>query len=83
MCENQIAAGWGNKPHPSNYRGCRHAKELLRRKTQKAPASDPPGRMLTSRLTTSTASLVTAVRGQHQSQADPTKQQRGRRGLLR
>jgi hypothetical protein len=27
----------GKKAHPSNYRGCRHAKELLRKKTQRTP----------------------------------------------
>jgi hypothetical protein len=47
-CNCQLAEG--EKSHPDNYRGCRHArKELQRRKAQRAPKT-ATGRVSLSRL---------------------------------
>jgi hypothetical protein len=53
----------GEKPHPANYGGCKHAKkELLKKKSQRAPKSTT-GRMFSSVRTTSGVSFAAALRG--------------------
>jgi hypothetical protein len=43
----------GEKPHPSTYHGCSHAKELFCKKVQRASkAKTPTGRAFFSRYTT-------------------------------
>jgi len=54
----------GEKPHPSNYRGYKRAKEeLQRRRTQKTQTKEPTGRVFSTRLTTPTVSFAEAVKG--------------------
>jgi hypothetical protein len=69
-CNCQLAEG--EKPHPANYRGCRHAREeLQRRKAQRAPKT-ATGRVFCSNLTTPGVSFAAALRGgaaQQQPQA--------------
>jgi hypothetical protein len=61
----------GEKPHPANYRGCRHAKEeLQRRKLQRAPKITT-GRAFTSHLTTPSFSFTAALRGSAAQQQRP------------
>jgi hypothetical protein len=67
-CNCKLAEG--EKPHPSTYRGCNHAKEEVRRK--KIPRTPKPstGRAFSSKCTTSSMSFVEAL----QSKADQTQQ---------
>jgi hypothetical protein len=73
-CNCQLAEG--EKPHPANYRGCKHAREeLQRRKAQRAPKTTT-GRVFSSNRTTAGVSFAAALRGgaaqrdqQSQSQA--------------
>jgi hypothetical protein len=62
----------GEKPHPANYRGCRHAKdELLKKKSQRTPKTTS-GRLFSSNCNTPGVSFAAALRGstpQHQPQA--------------
>jgi hypothetical protein len=61
----------GEKPHPANYRGCRHAKEELQKsKLRRAPKTST-GRMFTSILTTPGVSFVAALRGSAAQQQQP------------
>jgi hypothetical protein len=59
----------GEKPHPTNYQGCSHAKEeLQRKKSQKSPKTTM-GSVFSSTLTAPGVSFVVALRGsrkQHQ-----------------
>jgi hypothetical protein len=53
----------GEKAHPANYRGFRHAKEeLQKRKSQRTPKTTT-GRVFSSNLTTPGISFATALRG--------------------
>jgi hypothetical protein len=53
----------GERPHPSTYRGCSHAKEeMLRRKPQK-PQKEPTGRIFSSRYIVPGQSFAAALRG--------------------
>jgi hypothetical protein len=61
----------GVEPHPSNYRGCRHAREGMRkRKLQRAPKSTP-GRLLSSNCTTPALSLAAALRSNIRQEHQP------------
>jgi hypothetical protein len=72
-CNCQLAEG--EKPHPANYRGCRHAREeLQRRKAQRAPKT-ATGRVF-SNLTTPGVSFAAALRGSAaQQQQQPQARQ--------
>jgi hypothetical protein len=60
----------GRKPHPSNYRGCSHAKEeICRRKIPRPPKSNT-GRAFSSKYITPGVSFAEAL----QSKADQTQQ---------
>jgi hypothetical protein len=67
-CNCKLAEG--EKPHPSTYRGCSHAKEEMRWK--KIPRTPKPstGRAFSSKYTTSSMSFAEAL----QSKADQTQQ---------
>jgi hypothetical protein len=53
----------GDRPHPTTYRGCRHAKEeMLRRKQHRSTPKETAGKTFTSRLTTSEQSFAAALR---------------------
>jgi hypothetical protein len=53
----------GEKAHPANYRGCRHAKEeLQKRKSQRTPKTTT-GRVFSLNLTTLSISFAAALRG--------------------
>jgi predicted Zn-ribbon and HTH transcriptional regulator len=71
-CNCQMAEG--EKPHPANCRGCRHAREeLQRRKAQRAPKT-ATGWVFSSNLTTPGVSFAAALRGsaaQQQQQPPP------------
>jgi hypothetical protein len=68
-CNCQLAEG--DKPHPANYRGCRHAKEeLQRRKTQRTP-STTTCRVFSSNTITPGVSFVAALRGSGDQQQQP------------
>jgi hypothetical protein len=66
----------GDKPHPANYRGCRHAKEeLQRRKTQRTPKTTT-GRVSSSNIITPGVSFAAALRGsEDQQQQQPQASQ--------
>jgi hypothetical protein len=53
----------GEKPHPSNYRGCKLAKEEMQKRTQKPQAKEQTGMVFTTRRVTHTISFAEAVRG--------------------
>jgi hypothetical protein len=68
-CNCRLAEG--EKPHPANYRGCRHAKEeLQKKKTQKSP-KNTTGRVFTSTPTTPGVSFAAALRGRKEDQQQP------------
>jgi hypothetical protein len=57
------------RPHPSNYRGCKLAREeLQKRKIQKSQTKELAGRVFSSRLATPTVSFAGAVKGQQRNQ---------------
>jgi hypothetical protein len=66
----------GEKLHPANYRGCRHAKEeLQKKKSQRAPKTTT-GRLFSSARTTPGVSFATALRGSgDQQQQQPQANQ--------
>jgi hypothetical protein len=67
-CNCKLAEG--EQPHPSNYRGCSHAKEEThRRKIPRAPKPNT-GRTFSSKYITSGVSFSEAL----QSKTDQTKQ---------
>jgi hypothetical protein len=58
----------GEKPYPANYRGCRHSKEELQKKSQRT-SKTTTGSVFSSNPTTPGVSFVAALRGstaQHQ-----------------
>jgi hypothetical protein len=65
----------GEKAHPANYRGCRHAKEeLQKRKSQRTPKTTT-GRVFSSILTTPGISFAAALRGSTAQQQKPQERQ--------
>jgi hypothetical protein len=70
-CNCQLAEG--EKAHPANYRGCRHAK-LQKRKSQRRPKTTT-GRVFSSNLTTSGISFAAALRGSIAQQQRPQARQ--------
>jgi hypothetical protein len=61
----------GEKAHPANYRGCRHAKEELQeRKTQRTPKITTV-MVLSSNLITPDVSFAAALRGSGEQQKRP------------
>jgi hypothetical protein len=62
----QLPDGGSGNAHPSNYRGCRHAKELLRKK-QKTPKSTT-GRDFPTKVTIPGVSFAELLRGRADQQ---------------
>jgi hypothetical protein len=60
----------GKKPHPNNYRGCRHAEELQKKKTQRTP-NTTTGKVFSSKLNHAQCLL----RGSTAHQQDPQARQ--------
>jgi hypothetical protein len=61
----------GEEPHPSNYRGCRHATEEMRkRKLQRVPKATK-GRVFSSSHTTPGLSFAAALRSNTQQEQQP------------
>jgi hypothetical protein len=57
----------GEKPHPSNYRGCSHAKEeALRRRSQRSTTKETLGRTFASRNIMPGKSFAAVLRGNPQ-----------------
>jgi hypothetical protein len=72
-CNYHLAEG--EKVHPANYRGCRHAKEeLQKRKSQRTPKTTT-GRVFSSNLTTPGISFTAALRGSIAQQQRPQAHQ--------
>jgi hypothetical protein len=60
------------KPHPANYRGCRHAKEELQKKKSQRTQKTTTGRVFSSNITMPGVSFEAALRdstAQYQSHA--------------
>jgi hypothetical protein len=57
--------GDGEEPHPSNYGCCSHAREELRKKSQRTP-KPTTGRVFSSSFTTPGASFAAALRANTQ-----------------
>jgi hypothetical protein len=65
----------GEKPHPANYRGCRHAKEELQKnKSQKTPKTKT-GRVFSSNITTAGVFFAAVLRGSTAQQQQPQARQ--------
>jgi hypothetical protein len=79
-CKCQLVEG--EKPHPANYRGCKHAREeLQRRKAQKA-SKTATGRVFSSNLTTPDVSFAAALRGGADQQQLQARQVPGETPLM-
>jgi hypothetical protein len=66
----------GEKPHCSNYGGCKTAKEeLQKKKAQKPQAKETTGRVFTTRLVSSTVSYAEALKGKESGQPRLMQQQ--------
>jgi len=65
----------GEKPHPSNYRGCKTAKELQKKKTQLPHAKETTDRVITTRLVTPNVSFAEALKGKERVQPQQLQQQ--------
>jgi hypothetical protein len=65
----QLQARRMREAKPSNYSGCKRAKEeLQKRKSQKSQTKEPIGRVFSSRLATHTVSFAEAVKGKQRKQ---------------
>jgi hypothetical protein len=63
----------GEKPHPSNYRGCSHAKdEMQKRKSQRTPKTTT-GRVFSSNHTTPGLSFAAALRSNTGEKQQPRR----------
>jgi hypothetical protein len=56
----------GEEPHLSNYRGCRHPKEEMRKRNSHRAPKSTPRRMLSSNYTTPALSSAAALRSNTQ-----------------
>jgi hypothetical protein len=64
----------GEKAHPANYRGCRHAKEELQKRKSQITPKTTTGRVF-SNLTTPGISFAAALRGSTAQQQRPQARQ--------
>jgi hypothetical protein len=72
-CNCQLVEG--ERPHPANYRGCRHAKEeLQRKKLQRAP-KPTTGRVFSSNTVTPGVSFAAALGGGASQEQRPLTRQ--------
>jgi hypothetical protein len=61
-CNCQLAEG--EAANPSNYRGCRYAKEKMHKRKAQGTPNNTKGRVFSSKLVESNFSFATAVLGQ-------------------
>jgi hypothetical protein len=61
----------GEKPHPANYWGCRHAKEEMQKKKSQRTPRTTTGRVFSSNLITPGVSFAAALRGRTEEQQQP------------
>jgi hypothetical protein len=59
----------GKRPHPSNYRGCSHAKEELQRRRKQRPSNE--GQKFSSDYVVPDKSFAAALRSNSQQQQPP------------
>jgi hypothetical protein len=52
----------GERAHPTNYRGCRHAKEEMQKKKSQGTPRNTTGRMLSSKLVKTNLSFAATLR---------------------
>jgi hypothetical protein len=72
-CNCKLAEG--KKPHPSNYRGCSHAKEKARRKRSQIQKKTTSGMVFSSNYTTPGLSFAAAVRKTAEKTQQPPSRQ--------
>jgi hypothetical protein len=65
-CNCQLAEG--EKPHPANYRGCKRAKEGMRKKHPQGTPKTTSGRVFSSNTVKPHLSFAEALRGQANQQ---------------
>jgi hypothetical protein len=63
--------GDGEEPHPSNYRGCSHATEELRKKKSQGAPKPATARVFTSSFTNPGESIAAALRANKQQKQTP------------
>jgi hypothetical protein len=61
----------GEKPHPANYRGCRHAKEEMQKKKSQRTSRTTTGKVFFSNFTTTGLSFAAAIPGRTEEQQQP------------
>jgi hypothetical protein len=66
--------GEGEEPHPSNYRGCSHAKEELRKRKPQRTPKPTTGRVFSSNYINPGMSFAAALRNNTQQQQIPHPQ---------
>jgi hypothetical protein len=71
-CNCQLAEG--EKPHPANYRGCKLAKEEMRKRKPQGAPKPTSGRVFSSNPVKPTLSFAAALRGQAASRPRPRPQ---------
>jgi hypothetical protein len=65
----------GEEPHPTNYQGCRHAKEELQKKKSQRTPRTTTGRVFSSNLTTPGVSFAAVLQGKTEEQQQPQTHQ--------
>jgi hypothetical protein len=65
----------GEKPHPSNYRGCSHAKDEMQRKKSQRTPKETVGRVFSTKLTTPGVSFAAALKGNTEDKRQPPANQ--------
>jgi hypothetical protein len=61
----------GEKPHPSTYRGCSHAKDEMRKRKPQSTPNTATGRVFSSKRTTTGLSFAAALRSNTGEQQRP------------
>jgi hypothetical protein len=60
----------GEKEHPANYRGCRNAKEEMRKKKPQGTPKPTTGRVFTTKFINPSVSFAAALRGHKEQKTD-------------
>jgi hypothetical protein len=71
---NMLQLSAGDKPHPANYRGCRHAKKMQKKKSQRTPRTTT-GRVFSSNFNTPGMAFTAVVQGKTEKQQQPRTHQ--------
>jgi hypothetical protein len=72
-CNCQLVEG--ERPHPANYRGCRHAKEDMQRKKLQRALKPTTGRVFSTNPVTPGVSFAAALRGDASQDQRPLTRQ--------